>query len=269
MVVVAMNELSFAGSSSTTDVDLLRGLGRTLRAAKSRVSERHRRDVSFRPPEVLGPAPKLPGSTRVSTAIRQVTDEVERNLLLMLFDYPGIPCPLPAQFHHNGEPAHGLGHALGETAPVVSLDVPPFQRDVLRVDSSRPTVPTGDVANLWTVQIPARWLEALRRHVDVLPAYSDPGHHDPGSGKYKNGKAIRPRGAERLLSHAVLADTGWWTRCEHGFYHRFAREDPTHWNGTTDPNARQVTRDNDVPAAVRAYWAKRPGITDCGCHRPV
>lgn len=265
MVVVAMNELSFARPTSTPDVELLRTFGHVMRVVQARVSERHRRNVSFRPPDILGPSPRLPGGSRVAKAIGQITDEVERTLLVMLFDYPGLPCPLPPQFHHDGEPAYGLGHALEATTPTVSLDVPTFQRETLRVDSAHPTVATGDVANLWSLPVPEVWLSALRKHVDVLPEYSDPGHHNPSSGRYVTGKAVIPRGARRLWSHAVLDAGGWWTRCQHGFFHRFATEDPTHWNATTDPDARQVTREGDVPSAIRNYWALRPGVTDCGC----
>lgn len=267
MVDFALNELSFRVRSSVADVELLRRLGRTMRAVKDRTSAHQRSSVAFRVPEVLAPSPEMPGGSRVATVLRQVEDEVERQLLLVLLDYPDLPCPLPSKFHHAGELAHGLGWVLRNRSLAISLDVPGYQVAELDVVSDDPSIPSGPVANVWSEDLSQVQRETLRQHVDVLPDYFDPGTHDPSNPRYVPGKSVLPRAARRLLQHARVDDGVWWTCCKHGFFHRFAAANPTHWNGTTDPRARQATREDDVPKAIRDYW-RLPSIRveDCGCY---
>lgn len=128
MVVIPINELSFKVPSDRSDRDLLVHLSNALQALRRTVPEHHRGDLSFRSPDAIGIPPRLPGGTAMSKAIEAIAAESgERTLLLMLLDFPGLPCEELEPFSCNGEPACGLGHALRSGVPAVSLAVPDWE----------------------------------------------------------------------------------------------------------------------------------------------
>lgn len=95
MVDVAVNECSFVGHSSLSDVDLLRGLGHTMMAVRRLVPVHGRGSIGFAPPDLLGgAAARLPGGGTLGGVLDALAkrDPDLRTLLLSLLDYPGIPC---------------------------------------------------------------------------------------------------------------------------------------------------------------------------------
>jgi hypothetical protein len=263
-MVIAVNELSFSAGSDTPDHELLRQFGATLIVLRDALPRHRRNEISFRAPDILGPSPCLPGGQSVSKALEKVKNDDERTLLLILLDFPGLTCEIPARFQFQNEPAHGLGHALEDNGLTISLASTVWCVDQVALISLDPDVLSGVVPNAWRNELAGAHREALGRHIPVLPGYHDPGTHDPGSQHYDSRKSRIPLRAQWILSHALLHRGVWWARCEHEFFHRFGGGDPVHWNGTTDPDAIQPTSIEDVPAAVREFW-KRQAVEDCGC----
>ena len=264
---VPINELSFQHSDGGSDADLLRELIRVMKAIKDRIADCDRNKVRFRVTEAWQPPRQLPGGTSIGRA-RQVLDPVEGALCDCFFtDYPSFPVDAPPLFFHSGRHAHGLGYAHANKLLAASLAVGSHAVDELRVESHHVDVPSGNVANAWRPELAQLHVETMGAHLQVLPRYSDPGHHDPDSLHYVRGKSYIPRGAKDLFyySHRDDDSASWWTKCECNFFHRFQGGDPVHWNATTSPRALQPTPAHQVPGAIRKYWENRPGITDCGC----
>jgi hypothetical protein len=170
--------------------------------------------------------------------------------------------------------AHGLGEAHGRQGLAISFDVAPWQVSVLQIQRDEAgVVTTGDVANAWCDGLEGVHRRVLGRHVAVLPEYDNPGHHDPSSAHYVAGKSRLPRNARRVLDQAIpsAGQAGtWWAKCEHGFFHRFSgsvrgHRYVVHWNATTNTNAAQPTREDDVPSAVRKRLDGLGPVRDCGC----
>lgn len=263
---IPINEQSFQRPDDASDLELLRNLTRTLKALKDRVAACDRAKVRVRVTEAWLEPRRLPGGTPIGAA-RKELDDVERTLCDCFFtDYPSFPIEDPPMFHHRGEPAHGLGYAHTSRLVAASLATADYVLDLLWVDSRRAEIPSGEVPNAWRSDLDRRHVDAMAVHVQVLPRYVNPGHHDPDMPQYDPSKSIIPRGAEGLLQYARRDDQGtWWTKCECNTFHRFQGGDPVHWNGTTSPHARQRTWEHEVPAAIRKHWRERAGVPDCGC----
>jgi hypothetical protein len=263
---VPINERSFQRSHARSDTELLRDLIRVLKAIKDRVAHGDRHKVRVRVTDAWPEPRRLPGGTTIGDA-RRALDEVERSLCDCFFtDYPSFPVDDPPVFFHRDEPAHGLGHARRHALLAASLATESHAVDELMVESRDNEILSGHVANAWRSELAQRHVETMAAHVQVLPRYLDPGHHDPDSPDYEHGKSHIPRGAKNLFRYAYRDDgASWWTKCECNFFHRFQGGDPVHWNATTSPRALQLTSENQVPGTIRNYWRNRPGISDCGC----
>ena len=134
-----------------------------------------------------------------------------------------------------------------------------------------------DVANFWIPKLQTEhklWL--VECELDVLPAYENPGQHEPDflsnrQVPYDPKKSFIPIGAEKLLASARrLKDGRWWAYCECKAFHRFQgtprSEWPlVHWNGTTHRNAKQITAISDVPTELQKLLKADPTVNDCGC----
>jgi len=263
---VPINELSFQRSHARSDAELLRDLVRVLKAIKDRVADCDRNKVRVRVTDTWSEPRRLPGGTTVGDA-RKALDEIERGLCDCFFtDYPSFPVDDPPVFFHRDEPAHGLGHARRHELLAASLAAGSHAVDELLVESRVGDIPSGHVANAWRSELDRRHVETMAAHVQVLPRYIDPGHHNPDSPHYVQGKSHIPRSAEDLFHYAYCDDeVTWWTKCECNFFHRFQGGDPVHWNATTSPRALQPTPEHQVPGSIRKYWRNRQGIADCGC----
>lgn len=264
---VAINELSFQHSDGGSDADLLRDLTRALKAIKDRVAHCDRDKVRFRVTDAWPPPRRLPGGTTIWKA-RQGLDEVEGGLFDRLFtDYPSFPVDDPPAFFYGDKAAYGLGYAHTNKLLAASLAAGSHAVDELRVESRHVEIPSGNVPNAWRSELAQLHVETMAAHVQVLPRYVDPGHHNPDSPNYEIGKSHIPRGARDLLYYSRRDDesASWWTKCECNFFHRFQGGDPVHWNATTSPRALQLTPEQQVPGTIRRYWRNRPGISDCGC----
>jgi len=154
-------------------------------------------------------------------------------------------------------------HAAQRPAVLVSLQVAQWMSASINAVA----------CNIWS---PTR-LEGLRGSVldtelAVLPLYENPGHHDPDSSARDPAKSLLPVSASRMLISALPEDQGrttWWAYCEHRFFHRFAGsrsgiDIKVHWNGTTNPNAKQTTAMTSVPSWIMP--ALKPFVVlNCGC----
>jgi hypothetical protein len=263
---VAINELSFQRSNAGPDADLLRDLTRALKAIKDRVAHCDRDKVRVRVTDTWLLPRQLPGGTTIEAA-RQALDEVERGLCDCFFtDYPSFPVNDPLVFFHRDEPAYGLGYAHTHKLLAASLAAGSNAIDELWVESHHAEILSGNVPNAWRSELAQRHMETMAAHVQVLPRYIDPGHHDPDSPHYVSGKSHIPRGAKDLFHYAHCDDdANWWTKCECRFFHRFQGSDSVHWNATTSPRALQQTSEDRVPGTIRRYWRNRQGISYCGC----
>jgi hypothetical protein len=265
---VAINELSFRSTNagSDTDTELLRNLTRLLKSIKDRVANCDRERVHVRVTDAWPDPRRLPRGTTIGDA-RSGLDDIERGLCDAFFtDYPSFPVDDPPVFFHDDEVAYGLGYAHTHRLLAASLAIGRYAVDELLVESRHVGIASGAVPNVWRTTLPQNHVATMAAHVQVMPLYTDPGHHDPGSPHYVSNKSHIPRGAKDLFHYAHSDDgTTWWAKCECNFFHRFQGGDPVHWNGTTSPRALQQTSMAHVPGAIRAYWRNRAGIADCGC----
>jgi hypothetical protein len=274
-----MNELSFTrrgGGEVVGDRELVRRLATTLLALRAAVTAHDRSRVVFVGPGTLG-SRTLPGGATFSAALSTLRDRnplLAELLLLAVADGPWFDDDAQPTWRIDNSPARGLAEAHERQGLAISFDLRPWRTSVLRVKRDKAGVETtADVANAWqeTVEDPHR--SVLRRHVAVLPEYENPGTHDPGSPHYVAGKSHLPRNARRVLDHAIPVpghEDTWWARCEHEFFHRFSgalrgARHVVHWNATTNTNASQATREDDVPGVVRRRLEELRPARDCGC----
>lgn len=267
-----LNELSFSGAPrGEVDTELMQALGKALLALRRAVAVHDQPRVVFKTPPGLG-ALKLPGGTPFSKALSSLPDDL-RVVVHSLLDGPWFDDSIAATWHFADAPALGLGEALALKGLAVSLDRPAWRAPEIPVQRKSRRGAHAKVPNVWQATLADSHRAVLAQHVPVLPAYEDPGTHDPDSPKYDHQKSHLPRNAAHVLRHAVSADGShgtWWAKCEHGFFHRFdgalkGARWVVHWNGTTNPNARRVTREEDVPGDLRKRLEGLKPVEDCGC----
>jgi hypothetical protein len=245
-------------------------LGRTLLALRRTVAVHDRARVVFVTPSRIG-ALKLPGGTFFSGALGSL-DEDLKVLVKGLLLGPWFDESTVTRWNFAGLPAPGLGEAIRTRGLAVSLDRAPWQQPTLTVHrATRARGSPRTVPNAWQGTIEEIHRAALARHLRVLPAYDNPGTHDPTSPNFDPAKSHLPKNAQRILEHAVPdGNNPWWARCECGFFHRFdgslqGTRWRVHWNGTTNPKAKQITREESVPRAVRERLRNLEPVRDCGC----
>lgn len=287
---LVLNELSFNSTrvaQQHNGVDLLKRLALTIRSIRRSVAQHDEDRIVPVVPDGLG-AKCLPDGTTVQKALHLLSlqDQDAAALLRRVlstgpwFDDQGLVISIAVTSDRAsamllGRNGAGLRAALDLGGLTVSIDIPPWQVTPLSLMVTTDTGATRTEAleNLWTPVINASQLLILGKHVSVLPDYEDPGHHEPDSLNYVQGKSHLPRAAEQLLRHSVPSDaskTTWWARCEHEFFHRFqgtpqGQRLRVHWNGTTNPKARETTQESVIPIDVRNRLRQMEPARNCGC----
>jgi len=283
---IVVNELSWSGPCHDRDESgLLEILTRALVTARARVSTHHSALVDVALPEDLWRR-RLPRGSTLGAVLVQMRSAAQRDLahrLKQFIDtghrYPAsdpvaVDMPNGLTVSHRGQAAAGFRYVLESQGVALSLDVDEWRKHPVDVDVCRgdePAARVQTIAHVWSDVISDSQLAPVGAIIPLLPAYENPGHHDPEQpNQYIPSKSQLPRRPRRLLESALPEPGGtWWAFCEHRFYHRFqgrgAGPGPTvHWNGTTNPRARQVTREEDVPIALRKALSARP-VDQCGC----
>lgn len=274
MVRAVLNERSL--DISNRDIDDIEALSRfvkTFDALRSLIPARERWRLSLATPPNLG-ALRLPAGTALMEALHHLAarDEVEGQLAYSFLDAPHIDDSDLAIWQFNGKDALGLSYALRERSVVVSIEGPTVRKTKLLIKRAISQV---EVVNAWRPVFDADHVAALGLHITVLPAYDNPGTHDPSSPRRDPSKSLMPEYAERLLENGVHAggDT-WWALCEHDFFHRFQPSGGApvqgrrlvHWNGTTNPKATDPrTREEHVSVELRSKLREEGAVSGCGC----
>jgi hypothetical protein len=292
-VYAVLNDTSLqAGADPVDVVALLEKLEGSFTALQHAVAMYDRDRVRVCLPDIY--ELKLPDGTKLPEALRQlearsrdtakrlrsfITKSLSFNEQGMLLSEDAAP---NAEVTYQGVMRPGLLVAWTYRGICCSADRPAWRtlRLTVEVTDAAKGQRHEHLPNLWSGELDVIHRKVLQAHVEALPIYENPGHHDPQRPQYDAGKSQIPEKAERLLRHAVKHEhdgtTAWWTRCEHGFYHRF--QGPlrnnwpvVHWNGTTNPNAMgnrgkgQDFTESKVPPAVRARLALLERVSDCGC----
>lgn len=292
--IIALNELSVKGETEHADDELVLRFLRTEQRLVNAIAPAHHPYLWLALPVELTASLKLPGGTlfwkalqRLSTKDLELTlrwkERMERGLY---FDEAGIvypeqpdgdEAPSTPPFLFNDSPARGLHVARDLEGGALSFDVKEWRASPI------PPGETG-VPNAWGLgpNQHRAVLDAVAKKIWVLPDYEDPGHHNPSSPKYLPQKSLLPQRPERLLAAALPAEgqsanTTWWAYCEHKFFHRFQgsafdNRPVVHWNGTTNPLAKQncnvkftPTLDSHVDATLRKQLMALGPVQGCGC----
>jgi hypothetical protein len=268
---MALNELSLQHYSTKPSELLLRELARAICAVRDLVGVVDATAITFYVPDDL--YSRRIGADTVSTVARalqkksQQDDDLEAGLVLQLLAGASFPTFEPP-FEFAGSKAAGLSYARSEGGLSVSLDAgSPWNQEQLAINDT--AVGTEVIQVNYSCPPPSdTHRQVVSSKCTILPDYTDPGTHRPGSSNYVNGKSHIPDSARAMLTYAVRGeDDCWWARCQHGFFHRYGGGATVHWNGNTNPNASQTTAPQVVPIAARRLLEKRPAFENCGCRQ--
>jgi hypothetical protein len=277
-VHAALNELSltlFDDTNDLDDLDLVGKLGVLVHNVHQCITRADRGRLRLAVPSTFE-TDVLPRKTATKAAVSQLKKskpDLAKLLFLVLTSGPWFDDLQSTECIFQNSPANGLAHALALKALALSLDVSPWRASPIVVTTHGRTDRKHNVTNAWhAIDVPHRVVLAAKG-LRVLPFYEDPGHHNPRRKTFVKTKSHLPGNAEHVLQHAIPEPTDvrtWWARCEHRFFHRFSgsKRDGwivVHWNGTTNPNATEVTSEDDIPKVVRSELERSPVAEDCRC----
>lgn len=266
-----LNELSFARAVGiASDEVLLQSLVRTWVSLLWKVPLHDRNRIVFEWP-IDAWTLSMPSGSAFSAAMARLQKSNSTLATLLksaITSRPFDPSRIRAKATSDGKAGHGLARALSSKGMTISLDVAGWQQSPIQVRTSRRT---AAVCNAWMPTLLEGHVRAIDRHVRTLPEYENPGTHQLGHIEFDSQKSQMPTRAQSLLQNSLREDRRnvWWAYCLHGFFHRFSGSDTAsvrvHWNGTTNPNAKQSTPVAEVPIKIQRRLKNRGGTPDCGC----
>ncbi|PHN05116.1 DUF6531 domain-containing protein [Flavilitoribacter nigricans] len=114
------------------------------------------------------------------------------------------------------------------------------------------------------------WVDSLG--LNELPAYENPGHHDPSTNSYISNKSVLPENHEELFKNSVPDPNNPKTRWakegsgKKATYHRFQSSQPDgtgpfHWNGSTNGKTKagksRKIKSQNVPTEIKRNCTRR------------